>query len=84
MATTYAPELVSTVFREQMLDDGWICELELQFAGPSLSEPVFDIKDESATQWAGEFDDHKGAQLPGNLRRICSNRPQLPTQISSQ
>ena len=70
MATTFAPELVNTVLRglrQQMLDDGWICELELQFAGPSLSEPVFDIKDESATQWAGEFDNHTGAQLPGNL-----------------
>ena len=53
--------------RQQMLDDGWISELELQFAGPSPSEPVFDLKDESATQWADEFDDHTGAQLPGNL-----------------
>ena len=64
MATTYAPELVNTVLRglrQQMLDDGWISELELQFAGPSPSEPVFDLKDESATQWADEFDDHTGA-----------------------
>ena len=70
MATTYAPELVNTVLRglrSQMLDDGWISELELQFAGPSPSEPVFDLKDESATQWADEFNDHTGAQLPGNL-----------------
>ena len=70
MATTYAPELLNTVLRglrQQMLDDGWICELELQFAGPSPSEPVFDLKDESATQWADEFDDLTGAQLPGNL-----------------
>ena len=61
MATTYAPELVNTVFRglrQQMLDDVWISELELQFAGPSPSEPVFNLKDESATQWADEFDDH--------------------------
>ena len=32
----YAPELVNTVLRglrQQMLDDGWICELELEFAG---------------------------------------------------
>ena len=50
-----------------MLDDGWICELELEFAGPSPSEPVFDFKDESATQWVDEFDDLTGAQLPGNL-----------------
>ena len=42
-------------------------ELELQFAGPPPSELVFDLKDGSATQWAGEFDDHTGAQLPGNL-----------------
>ena len=50
-----------------MLDDGWICELELEFAGPSPSEPVFDFKDKSATQWVDEFDDLTGAQLPGNL-----------------
>ena len=34
-----------------MLDDGWVSELELQFAGPSPREPVFDLKDDSATQW---------------------------------
>ena len=70
MATTYAPELVNTVLRglrQQMLDDGWISELELQFAGPSPSEPVFELKDESAMQWADEFDDLTGAQLPRNL-----------------
>ena len=70
MASTFAPELVNTVLRglrQQMLDDGWISELELQFAGPSPSEPVFDLKDESATQWVDEFDDLTGAQLPGNL-----------------
>ena len=42
MATTYAPELMNTVLRglrQQMLDDGWVSELELQFAGP-----VFDLK----------------------------------------
>ena len=50
-----------------MLDDGWTSELELQFAGPSPSEPVFDLKDESAAQWADEFDDHTGARLPGDL-----------------
>ena len=69
MATTYAPELVNTVLRgrrQQMWDYGWISELELQ-SGPSPSEPVFDLKDESATQWADEFDDLTGAQLPGNL-----------------
>ena len=47
MASTYAPELVNTVLRglrQQMLDDGWISELELQFAGPSPREPVFDSK----------------------------------------
>ena len=43
--------------------------MELQFAGPSPSEPVFDLKDESATQWADDFDDHTGAQLPGELVR---------------
>ena len=67
---TNAPELVHTVLRglrQQMLDDGWISELELQFAGPSPSEPVFDLKDESATQCADEFDEHTGAQLPGDL-----------------
>ena len=66
MASTYAPELVNTVLRglrQQMLDDGWISELELQFAGPSPTEPVFDLKDERAD----EFDDHTGAQLPGDL-----------------
>ena len=70
MASTYAPELVNTVLRgrrQQILDDGWISELELQFAGLSSSEPVFDLKDELATQWADEFDDHTGAQLPGDL-----------------
>ena len=48
MASAYAPELVTTVLRalrQQMLDDGWISELELQFAGPSPSEPVFDLKE---------------------------------------
>ena len=66
----YAPELVNTVFRglrQQMLDDGWVSELELEFAGPSPSEPVFDFKDESATQWVDELDDLTGAQLPGNF-----------------
>ena len=70
MAATYAPELVNKVLRglrQQMLDDGWISELELQFAGPSPSEPVFDLKDESATWWVDEFDDLAGAQLPRNL-----------------
>ena len=45
----------------------WISELEMQFAGPSPREPVFDLKDESATQWVDEFDDLTGAQHPGNL-----------------
>ena len=42
VASTYAPELVNTVLRglrQQRLDDGWISELELQFAGPSPTEP---------------------------------------------
>ena len=42
MASTYARKLVNTVLRglrQQMLDDGWISELELQFAGPPPSEP---------------------------------------------
>ena len=63
-ASAYAPELVNTVLRalrQQMLDDGWISELELQFAGPLPSEPVFDLKVNAATQWADEFDDHTGA-----------------------
>ena len=34
MATTYGLRGL----RQQMLDDGWISELELQFAGPSPSE----------------------------------------------
>ena len=71
-ASAYAPELVNTVLRalrQQMLDDGWISELELQFTGRSPSEPVFDLKENAATQWADEFDDHTGAQLPGELAR---------------
>ena len=63
-------ELVNTVLRglrQQMLDDGWISEMELQFASPSPSEPVFDLKDESATQLVDEFDDLTGAQLPADL-----------------
>ena len=70
MASAYAPELVNTVLRalrQQMLNDGWISELELQFAGPSPSEPVFDLKENAANHWADEFDDHTGAQLPGEL-----------------
>ena len=70
MASTYAPELVNAVLRglrQQMLDDGLISELELQLAGQSSSEAVFDLKDESATQWADEFDHDTGAQLPGDL-----------------
>ena len=70
MASAYAPELVKTVLRalrQQMLDDGWISELELQFAGLSPSEPVFDLKESAVTQWAGQFDDRTGAQLPGEL-----------------
>ena len=70
MASAYAPELVNTMLRglrQQMLDDGWISELELQFAGLSPSEPVFDLKENAATQWADEYDDHIGAQLPGEL-----------------
>ena len=50
-----------------MCDDGWTSKLELKFAGPLPSEPVFDLKDNAATQWADEFDDHTGAQLPGEL-----------------
>ena len=48
MASAYVPELVNTVLRalrQQMLDDGWISELELQFARPSPSEPVLDLKE---------------------------------------
>ena len=56
-----------STMRQQMLDYGWISELELQFAGPSPSEPVFDFKENAASQWADEFDDHTGAQLPGEL-----------------
>ena len=50
-----------------MFNDGWISELVLQFAHPSPSEPVFDLKEIAATQWADEIDDHTGAQLPGEL-----------------
>ena len=56
MAIAYAPELVNTVLRalrQQMLDDGWISELELQFAGPSPREPVFDLKGESSRSMGG-------------------------------
>ena len=70
MASAYAPGLVNTVLRalrHQMLDDGLISDLELQFAGPSPSEPVFDLKENAATQWADEFDDHTGARLPREL-----------------
>ena len=55
-----ASELVNTVLRalrQQMLNDGWISELELQFSGPSPSEPVFDIKENAALQWSDEFDE---------------------------
>ena len=58
MATTYAPELVNTVLRglrQQMLDDGWISELELQFAGPSPREPV------SATRTHSPFGHHRAS-----------------------
>ena len=68
MASAHVFELVNTVLRalrQHMLDDGWISELELQFAGPSPSEPVFDLKENAANQLADEFDDHTGAQLPG-------------------
>ena len=51
---------VLRALRQQMLDDGWISELELQFAGPSPSEPVFDLEENAATQWTDEFDDHTG------------------------
>ena len=71
MASTYAPELVNTVLRglrQQILDDGCISELELQFAGLSPSDPVFDVKDELATQRADEFDDHS-FQKKSCLRR---------------
>ena len=78
MATTYAPELVNTVLRglrQQMLDDDWISELELQFAGPSPTEPVFDIKDESATQWADEFDDlHRSTAKLGSTRKSVEQK----------
>ena len=50
-----------------MLDDGWISELKLQFAGPPPREQVFDLKGESAAQWADEIDDDTGTQLPGDL-----------------
>ena len=70
-ASAYAPELVNTVLRalrQQMLDDGLDLRVEeLQIAGPSPSELVFDLKENAATQWADEFDDHTGAQLPGEL-----------------
>ena len=55
MASPYAPELVNTVLRalhQQTLNDGWISELELQSSGPSPSEPVFDIQENAASQWA--------------------------------
>ena len=70
MASACALELVNAVLRalrKQMLDAGWISGLELLFAGPSPSEPVFDLKENAATQWADELDDHTGAQLPGEL-----------------
>ena len=51
------------------MNDPWISELELHFAGPSPSEPVFGLKENAANQWADEFDDHTGAQLPGELVR---------------
>ena len=81
MSSTCAPELVNTVLRghrKQMLDNGWISELDLQCTVPSPSGPIFDLKDGSATQWVDEFDDHTGAQLPrdfvhaGKMEEICS------------
>ena len=30
---------------------------------------VFELKESAATRWADEFDDHTGAQLPGELVR---------------
>ena len=44
LASAYGPELVNTLLqalRQQMLNDGWISELELKFAGSSPSELVF-------------------------------------------
>ena len=72
MPSAYAPELVNTVLRalrQQMLDDGWSSELEQQLAGPSPSEPVFDLKEDAAPQCADEFEELTGAQLPGELVR---------------
>ena len=37
---------------QQMLNDGWISELELQFSGPSPSEPIFDLEEDAAPQCA--------------------------------
>ena len=70
MTSAFAPELVNTVLRalrQQMLEDGCISELELKFSGPSLSEPVFNVKEDTAQQWADEFDNLTGAQLPAEL-----------------
>ena len=64
-------------FDSKCWDDGWISELELQFAEPPPSEQVFDLKGESAAQWADEIDDHTGAQLPGDLvhaKKLEENR----------
>ena len=68
LASAYAPELVNTVLqalRQQMLNDGWISELELKFSGPTRSESVFDVKESEVSQWADEFDNLTGARLPG-------------------
>ena len=70
MTSAYAPELVNTVLRalrQQMLEDGCISELELKFSGPSRSEPVFNVNEDTAQQWADEFDNLTGARLPGEL-----------------
>ena len=45
------------------VDDGWISELELQFAGPSPS----DLKENATSHLADEFDELTGARLPGEL-----------------
>ena len=37
-----------------------ISDLEFQFAALSPTEPVFDFKENAATPWVDEFDDHIG------------------------
>ena len=70
LAFSAAPANSKTKQRRQVKKEAEAStKVTLQFAGPSPSEPVFDLNDESTTQWVDEFDDHTGAQLARDLAR---------------